>query len=72
MIHWIENIKNDIEITKKEANGNSGYEKNNKRNWDFLGDSVDKNPPCNARDSGSIPGRETKPMHNYWAPTPQW
>ena len=54
---------------KKEANGNSGVEKNNKWNWDFLGVSVVKNLPFNARDSGSIPGRETKPMHhNYWAP----
>ena len=24
--------------------------------WDFPGGSVVKNPPCNAQDSGSVPG----------------
>ena len=42
----------------------------------FLGDSVVKNTPCNARDMGSIPCRGTKmphaaeqlsPHHNSWA-----
>ena len=27
---------------------------------DFPGGPVVRNPPCNARDTGSIPGRETK------------
>ena len=27
---------------------------------DFPGDPVVKNPPCNPRDIGSIPGQETK------------
>ena len=39
--------------------------------WDFPGGTVDKNPPANAGDTGSIPGpgrchEATKPMrHNY-------
>ena len=28
--------------------------------WDFPGGPVVKNPPCNAGDTGSIPGRENK------------
>ena len=28
--------------------------------WDFLGGPVVRNPPCNAEDVGSIPGRRTK------------
>jgi len=31
--------------------------------WDFLGDPVFKNPPCNAGDMGSIPGVGTKIPH---------
>ena len=30
---------------------------------DFAGDPVIKNPPSNAGDKGSIPGRETKNLH---------
>ena len=43
--------------------------------WDIHGGTVDKNPPANAEDTGSIPSLEdpsccgaTKSMcHNYWA-----
>ena len=28
--------------------------------WDFPGGPVVKNPPCDAGDTGSMPGRETK------------
>ena len=31
--------------------------------WDFTGGPVVKNPPCNAGDAGSIPGRGTKVPH---------
>ena len=31
--------------------------------WDFPGGPVVKNPPCNARDMGSIPGQRTKIPH---------
>ena len=31
--------------------------------WDFPGGPVVKNPPCNAGDTGSIPGRETNSPH---------
>ena len=31
--------------------------------WDFPGDPVVKNLPCNAGDAGSIPGLETKIPH---------
>ena len=34
-----------------------------KRYWDFPGDLVVKNPPCNAEDAGSIPGWGTKIPH---------
>ena len=45
----------------------------------FLGGAVDRNPPANAGNTGSIPGlerftccRATKPVcHNYWAPSPR-
>ena len=35
------------------------------RTWvrDFPGDPVVKNPPCDARDMGSIPGQRTKIPH---------
>ena len=31
--------------------------------WDFTGGPVVKNPPCNAGDAGSTPGRGTKVPH---------
>ena len=31
--------------------------------WDFLGDLVAKNPPCNTGGIGSIPSWETKIPH---------
>ena len=42
--------------------------------WDFLAGPVVKNPPCNAGDVGSIPGRgirstcrrATKPAHHNY------
>ena len=40
--------------------------------WDFPDGPVVKNVPSNARDAGSIPGWETKPVHcNYGAHMPQ-
>ena len=33
------------------------------RDWDFLGGPVVKNLPCNAEDTGSIPGWGTKIPH---------
>ena len=40
-------------------------EKNIKKRmyWDFPGGPVVRNPPCNAGDTGSIPGRGTKIPH---------
>ena len=34
-----------------------------KYSWDFAGGPVVENPPSNARDAGSIPGRGTKIPH---------
>ena len=34
-----------------------------KRLWDFLGGPLAKNPPSNARDTGSIPGPRTEIPH---------
>ena len=34
--------------------------------WDFPGGTVDKNPPANAGDTGSIPGLGR--FHNYGSP----
>ena len=50
-----------------------------KNGQDFPGGTVDKNPPANAGDTGSIPGPERFHMpwsnsahkHKYWAPTLQ-
>ena len=33
------------------------------RFWNFPGGTVDKNPPVNAGDSGSIPGQEGSTCH---------
>ena len=35
---------------------------NNMNSWDFLGDTVVKNPPANAWDMGSSPGPERSHM----------
>ena len=45
--------------------------------WDFPGGPVVKNPPCNERDTGSIPGWGTKPSHavgqlSLWATTTEF
>ena len=38
--------------------------------WDFPGGTVDKNPPANAGDTGSIPGRERFHMLQRIQPSP--
>ena len=39
--------------------------------WDFPGGPVVKNPPSNAGDAGSIPGRGTKSPHAVWQLSPR-
>ena len=39
--------------------------------WDFLGDPVVKNLPCNTGDSGLIPGQGTEVPHATWWLSPQ-
>ena len=41
------------------------YGCNQERSWDFPGVSVDKSPPANARDMGSIPG--SRRFHVAWS-----
>ena len=36
----------------------------------FSGGSVLKNPPTNARDTGSVPGLRRFPWRRKWQPTP--
>ena len=47
---------------ERDACGISGVVKS-WPSWDFPGGAVVKNPPSNAGDTGSIPGRDTKIPH---------